>query len=78
MGFNTSLKQLHSRIDEIASNVDNQMGTINSRVLQVEQKLENFMTRTNAVLKSHEETIRKLEQELLQERDERNRDLEQE
>ena len=67
IGFNTSLKQLHSRIDEIASNVDHQKGIINSRVIQVEQKLENFMTQSNAVQKSHEETIQKLEQELLQE-----------
>ena len=78
MGFNTSLKPLHGRIDEIASNVDNQMGTINSRLIQVEQKLENFMAQTNAVQESHEETIRKLEQELQQERDKRKRDLEQE
>ena len=78
MGFNTSLKPLHGRIDEIASNVDNQMGTINSRLIQVEQKLENFMAHTNAVQKSHKDTIRKLEQELQQERDERKRDLEQE
>ena len=78
MGFDTSLKQLHSPIDEVASNVDNQMGIINSRLIQVEQKSENFMTQTNAVQKSHEETIRKLEQELQQERDERKRDLEQE
>ena len=78
MGFNISVKQLHSRIDEIASNIDNQMGIIYTRVIQVEHKLENFMTQINAVQKSHEETIRKLEQELLQERDEREPDLEQE
>ena len=78
MGFNTSLKQLHGQIREIASNVDNQMGTIKSPLIQVEQELENFMAHTNAVQKSHEETIGKLEQELQQEREEQKRDLQQE
>ena len=43
------------------------MGIINSRVIQVEQKLENFMIQTNAVQRNHEEAIRKQDQELLQE-----------
>ena len=78
MGFHTSLKQSYDRLEELASNVDKQMDTITNRVHQVEQELESFMTPTNSVLQSHDEKIRKLERELVQEREERKQDLEQE
>ena len=57
MGFNTSLKQLHRRIDEIKTHVDKQMGIINSQVIEADGKLENFMTQTNAVQKNDDEII---------------------
>ena len=67
----TSVKQSYDRLEELASNVDKQMETITNRVHQVEQELESFMTPTNSVLQGHDEKIRKLEQELVQEREER-------
>ena len=78
MGFHTSLKQAYNRLEELASNVDKQTETITNRLHQVEQELECFLTPTNSVLQSHDGKIRKLERELVQERGERKRDLEQE